>query len=160
MEIDPERFNFIKKEAENFYKGINEIYCPYFNEKVAFNAKGLDHIKFKEWNKTRLVEDQYLRLKFLHLAPEIINKSHTLQEFRESNNLERQKINSRWERRMITVKYYAFVAILNNIRLKIIIKEIDRGRKIFWSLCPHWRQKRNSDGKNKKILHEGDLETQ
>ena len=160
MDIDSEKFNKIKIDAENFYKKVQKIYCPYFQEDIAFNYKGLEHIKFKKWNKTRLIKDQYLRMKFLHLAPEIIKKSHTLQEFRESNNFERQKINSRWERRMMLVKYYAFVAILDNIRLKIIIKEIDRGKKIFWSICPHWKQKRTIDGKNKKILHEGDLETQ
>lgn len=160
MEINPKKFNKIKDKAEKFYKEIQEIYCPYFKEKVAFNSKGLNHIKFKEWNKARLVESQYLRLKFLHLAPEVIKKSHTLQEIRESNNFERQKINSRWERRMMIVRYYAFVAILDNIRLKIIVKEINGGKKFFWSIYPHWRQKRSDDGKNKKILHEGNLEIQ
>jgi hypothetical protein len=160
MEIDLEKFNRTKTEAEDFYKKIREVHCPYFQENIAFNSKGLDHIKFKKWNKTRLIEDQYLRLKFLYLASEIIKKSHTLQEFRESNNFERQKINSRWENRMITVRYYAFVAILKDVRLKIIIKEISGGKKIFWSICPYWRQKRSNDGKNKKILHEGDLEIQ
>ncbi|KKR13750.1 MAG: hypothetical protein UT42_C0039G0005 [Candidatus Falkowbacteria bacterium GW2011_GWA2_39_24] len=160
MEISFEKFTKIKSDAESFYKTIGEVHCPYFNERITFNSKGLDHIKFKEWNKTRLIKDQYLRLKFLCLSPEIIKKSHTLQEFRESNNFERQKINSRWERRIITVKYYAFVAILNNIRLKIIIKEIEGGKKFFWSIYPYWKQRRNYDGRIKKALYEGDLETQ
>ena len=88
MEINAEKFNFIKKDSEEFYKNVKEIYCPYFQEIVAFNSKGLDHIKFKDWNKTRLVEDQFFRLKFLKLAPEIIKKSHTLQEYRETKNFE------------------------------------------------------------------------
>ena len=160
MKIDQEKFKETKLEAERFYKKISEVYCPYFKENISFNAKGLDHIKFKSWNKTRLVKDQYLRLKFLYLAPEVIKKSHTLQEFRETKNFERQKINSRWERRMVGVRYYAFVAILKGIRIKIIIKEIENSRKFFWSIYPYWKQKKDMNGQNKKILYDGDLETQ
>jgi hypothetical protein len=160
MDIDSEQFDSIKKSAEDFYKNVKEVYCPYFQEMVAFNAKGLDHIKFKEWNKTRLAQDQFMRLKFLNLASEIIKKSHTLQEYRELKNFERQKINSRWESRMVTVKYYAFVAIIRSARIKIIIKEIEGGKKFFWSICPYWKQKVNSNGIKQKILHEGDLERQ
>ena len=86
MEIDQEKFKSIKTKAEEFYKKIGEIHCPYFEENISFNAKGLDHIKFKSWNRARLVENQYLRLKFLYLAPKIVKKSHTLQEFRETKN--------------------------------------------------------------------------
>jgi len=160
MQIDPQELSKIKITVERLYKSVGEIYCPYFNENIAFNAKGLDHIKFKEWNKTRIIEDQYLRLKFLHFAPEIIKKSHTLQEFREQNNFERQKINSRWERKMVPVKYYAFIAIIKNVRVKVIVKEIEGGKKNFWSIYPYWKQQKRYDGKTKKALFEGDLETQ
>ena len=160
MKISQEKFNSVKVKAEEFYKKISKVYCPYFQENVSFNAKGLNHIKFKNWNRTRLIEDQYLRLKFLHLAVEVIKKSHTLQEFREAKGFERQKINSRWERRLVEIKYYAFVAILNNVRIKVIIKEAGGGNKFFWSICPFWRQKKDRNGKNKKILYDGDLENQ
>lgn len=160
MEITSEKFARVKDNSEIFYKALSDVHCPYFNDVVAFNAKGLDHIKFKDWNKTRLIGDQYLRFKFLYLAPEIVKKSHTLQEFRSAKNFERQKINSRWERRMMEVKYYAFIAIMSDVRIKIIIKEIEGGKKIFWSICPYWKQKKKHDGKIKKVLHEGDLETQ
>jgi len=160
MEINAEKFAKIKSDAETFYKALGDVHCPYFKEIIAFNTKGLDHIKFKDWNRTRTIEDQYLRLKFFHLVPEVIRKSNTLQEFRETKNLERQKINSRWERRLINVKYYAFVAIIKLVRIKVIVKEIEGSKKIFWSLCPYWKQRKNQGGKNEKILHEGDLETQ
>jgi hypothetical protein len=160
MSVDKEYFNEVKSSAEDLYKKLREIYCPFFDEKISFNAKGLDHIKLKEWNKTRTIEDQYLRLKFLYLVPEIIKKSHTLQEYREQINFERQKINSRWEKRMVKVKYYAFIAILEGVRIKVIIKEINGGSKNFWSIYPFWKQAKGFDGKNKKALFEGDLEIQ
>jgi len=161
MEIDPVKFENVKREAEESYKTIGEVYCSYFKEKVAFNVKGLNHIKLKEWNKARSVVEQYIRLRLLRLAPLVIGESHTLQEFYETNRFERQKINSRWEQRLIRVRYYGFVAIIKNTRIKVIIKEIEGGKKFFWSIIPFWKPKRDEFGnKIKKILHEGDLETQ
>jgi hypothetical protein len=156
-----EKLNEIKEKAEEFYKSIGEIYNPYLKRKISFNAKGLGHIKFKEWQKARLASEQYLRLKFLKVAPEIVSVSHTLQEYKETKCFERQKINSRWEFRMVDVKYYGFVAIIKKLRVKIIIKEIIGGNPYFWSVIPFWKTKNNPIiGEIKKIFHEGDLETQ
>ena len=152
--------NSIKPLAEEEYRKIGEVFCPYLQGKVSFNAKGLDHIKFKDWDKARPVQDQYMRLRLLKIAPEILKKSHTLQEFFEKNRLERQKINSRWEMRMIHVKYYGFVSIVNTHRIKIIVKEIQGGSMFFWSLIPFWKTRKDTAGTNKKILHEGDLEVE
>lgn len=161
MEIEQEKFLKAKKEAEIYYKTIGQIYCPYLNEKIAFNAKGLEHLKFKTRERARTVSDQYIRLKLLKLAPHILSKSHTLQDFFETSEFEDQKINSRWERRFVRVTYYGFIAIINQARIKIIVKEIQGGNKFFWSLIPFWKNnKKNTQGcNNKKILHSGDLQS-
>ena len=156
-EID---FEKIKKYAEEHYRMIGEVFCPYLDDTVSFNAKGLDHIKFKEWDKARNVKDQYVRLRLLRIAPEILKHSHTLQEFFETNRMERRKINSRWEFRLVKIKYYGFVAIVNKHRLKVIIKEIEGGSKFFWSLIPFWKTRPDAANGHKKVLHEGDLETE
>ncbi len=39
-------FEQAKQEAEAVYKSIGAVVCPYLKKKVAFNAKGLEHIKF------------------------------------------------------------------------------------------------------------------
>ncbi len=54
---DEQNFQKVKDEAEEFYKTIGDIKCPYFNEKIAFNAKGLRHLKFKSDQKARLRHD-------------------------------------------------------------------------------------------------------
>lgn len=161
MEIEQGKFLKAKEEAENYYKTIGQIYCPYLKEKISFNTKGLEHLKFKDKNKARIISDQYIRLKLLKLAPHIIEKSNTLQDFFETKKFEQQKINSRWEYRFVKVTYYGFVAIINNARIKIIIKEIEGGNKFFWSLIPFWKNNRKNSGnnfENKKILHAGDME--
>ena len=160
MDINIEKFNKVKAEAEFWYKSVKYIYCPYLKKKVHFNAKGLDHIKFKEWNKTRLVSDQFLRLKFLQLVPTILEKSGTLQEYSETKNFERKKVSSKWGKRLVPVKYYGFIALLKNtIRVKVIVKEVERGQPIFWSIIPFWKNKKNPITREiKKVFHEGDLE--
>lgn len=47
MELDLSAFETVKRNGEELYKSLSEIHCPYFNEKVYFNAKGLEHLKFK-----------------------------------------------------------------------------------------------------------------
>ena len=40
MEVDIEKFNQVKREAEEFYGKIEKVRCPYFCDNVHFNAKG------------------------------------------------------------------------------------------------------------------------
>jgi len=150
-----EDFQKIKSEAEDFYKNIGEVYCPYFKEKIAFNAKGLKHLKFKSDKQARSSKDQYSRLKLIHLAPEVLMQSHTLQGIWQIKRFEAQKTNSRWEHALKEVVYYEFIAVLENVRVKVIIKEVQGGEKHFWSIFPFWEiDKKNS----KRILYSGDIE--
>jgi len=152
---DEEDFQKIKNEAEEFYKTISEVNCPYFKEKIAFNIKGLKHLKFKSDRQARPKKDQYSRLKLIQLAPEVLKQSHTLQGIWQVKRFEVQKTNSRWEHIMKDVIYYEFIAITNNVRIKVIIKEILGGEKHFWSVIPFWGIDKAT---GKRILHSGNLE--
>ena len=48
IQFTEQQFNEIKQKGENFYKTIDQVYCPYFKEKISFNAQGLEHLKFKQ----------------------------------------------------------------------------------------------------------------
>jgi hypothetical protein len=78
--INENIFKNTKEEAKEFYKNIEKVYCPYLKTPVSFNSKGLSHVKMKNRNKSRTKSDQYLRLKFLKLTPNILKKSGTFQE--------------------------------------------------------------------------------
>lgn len=156
------RFNFkeddfekVKMEAEVFYKTIGEVHCPYLKEKICFNAKGLRHLKFKSDKQARPHVDQYARLKLIHLAPQVIKLSHTVQGIWETKKFEAQNVNSRWENVLKTVKFYEFMAVLDNVRIKVIIKEVIGGQKHFWSVIPFWGIDKLT---GKRILHSSDLE--
>ena len=150
-----EDFQKIKSEAEDFYKNIGEIYCPYFKGKIAFNVKGLKHLKFKSDKQARPSKNQYPRLKLIYLAPEVLKQSHTLQGIWRIKRFEAQKTNSRWEHVLKEVVYYEFIAVLENVRVKVIIKEVQGRQKHFWSIFPFWGIDKK---KSKRILHSGDLE--
>jgi hypothetical protein len=149
-----EEFDVLKASAEEGYKKIGEIQCPFLNDRVAFNAMGLDHVKLKSWNHARTEMDQFMRLKLLHLAPEVIRKSHTLQGIEEGNRMERVKIHGRWESRVIHVSYHEFISVLKGYRVRVIVKKIDNGPYYFWSIIPYWKQ-----GALKRQLFSGDPET-
>lgn len=57
---------------------------------------------------------------------------------------------------MIGVNYYEFVAILNDMRVKVIVKEVSGGEKYFWSIYPFWRAGKND---SKRLLFSGNPET-
>ena len=148
-------FEAVREKAEAFYATIDTVRCPYFQSKVAFNAKGIRHLKFKSDEVARSREDQYSRLKLVHLAPEVLKLSKTVQGIWNTQCLEIQKTNSRWERSLKNVTFYEFMAVLNNVRVKVIVKEVLGGEKHFWSVIPFWGIDKD---KSKRSLHSGDLE--
>ena len=126
MEIDLGKLERVKKSSEEEYKKTGSIFCPYLKKNVAFNARGLEHIKFKGRNKARSKEDQYVRLRCLPLAEKIIALSHTLQGFQERNELVNVKRN-KWTHEMQSVAYYEFIAVIQDVRVRVIIKQIKGG---------------------------------
>lgn len=153
--FDNKEFLKVRKDAESFYGSIGLVRCPYFGEVIVFNAKGLRHLKFKSDKQARTHKEQYPRLKLLYLAPEVLRKSHTLQGIWETRLLEMQKTNNRWERVMKNVTFYEFIAVLDNVRVKVIAKQVESGEKYFWSVIPYW----GIDKENRRrILHSGNPE--
>jgi len=47
------------------------------------------------------------------------------------------------------------VAVVEKVRIKIIVKEVIGGQKIFWSVIPFWRMYEYT---NERKLHDGDIE--
>lgn len=155
MNIDSEKFNEIVTKGETSYKDFQAVRCPYFGETVHFNAHGLEHLKFKRRGRARSVHDQYMRFKLLNLAPEVLTLSKTVQGIWHTKHFERVRIHSRTDTVLKDVSYYEFIAVLNQVRVKVVVKQIDGGQKFFWSIIPFWGI--NKETKNRKI-HGGNPE--
>ena len=91
----------------------------------------------------------------MRFAPEVLKKSHTVQGIWKVKRFETQKTNNRWEHILKDVTYYEFIAVLESIRIKVIVKEVLGGEKHFWSVIPFWGIDKVA---RKRILHSGDLE--
>lgn len=152
MNLDITNFDAVKDKGENFYKILGDIYCPYLRRKVSFNTQGLEHLKFKRRDRARSIADQYMRFKLIHLAPEILKSSHTLQGILETKKFERIRINNRTDHILKPVNYYEFISVIKRNRVKVIVKQIDSGEVFFWSLIPFWRMNENTMN---RILHDG-----
>ncbi len=152
---DEADFEKVRIEAEQFYATVDKVRCPYFGGDIAFNAKGLRHLKFKSDSQARPHKDQYSRLKLIHYAPEVLRLSKTVQGIWLVKRFEEQKTNSRWERVMKEVSYYEFIAVLDSIRIKVIVKEVMGGEKHFWSVIPFWGIDKST---SRRILHSGNPE--
>ncbi len=152
IEFTAQQFKEVKEKGEELYKSLGEVFCPYLKEKVSFGAQGLEHLKFKRREKARLEKDQYMRFKLLHLAPEILKSSHTVQGLLETKRLERIRTNSRTDTVLKPVTYYEFIAVLKRNRVRIIVKQIENGQKFFWSIVPFWGMNIET---MRRILHDG-----
>jgi hypothetical protein len=159
MNFTVDKFNEIKKEAEEFYNVLDSVYSPYFKENIHFNSKGFEHLIFKTWNRTRPIDDQFSRLRHLKLAPVVISQSKTLQGIWSTKKFERtKKKDGSWQQILKETTYYEFIAVMEShgsmIRVKIIVKQIAGGEKFFLSIIPFW----GVDTRGERIMHSGDPE--
>lgn len=151
LEFSDPQFEEVRRQAEEQYQRVGKIRCPYFQEPVHFGTDGLRHLLFKTWNRGRPRQVQFMRLRHLGAAPEIIRQSRTVQGILETQEWERRKRHGRWERSLQPVTYYEFVAVLAGRRFKVIVKQVPGGERRFWSLIPHWRQ----SPIGQRFLHDG-----
>ncbi len=145
MTISAENFDFVKSQGEELYKSFAPVKCPYFNDLVYFNAQGLEHLKFKRGGVERLQEDQYMRFKLLHIAPLIIKLSRTVQGVMSTNAFERVAKNGKNQWEMRQVMFYEFIAVIDNIRVRIVVKRVGNGNFIFWSVIPYWKNSKQGE---------------
>jgi hypothetical protein len=154
MAPEIENFEEVKLKGEAFYKTIEPTYCPYLQQKVHFNAEGLEHLKFKRRRMARPRQDQYMRFKLLRLAPEVLTNSKTVQGIWETKEFITVRTHSRNEQVLKPVTYYEFIAVIKQVRIKIIIRKIHEATPMFWSIIPFWGV--NPLSKMKK-LHSGNV---
>ncbi len=143
----PESFKEVKDKAEESYSNFGEVWCPYLQEKIVFNAKGKEHLKFKAKYRARSNLDQYVRFQLLKYAPEVIKKSHTVQGLSRTRSFEVMRSNHKNEQILVDVAYFEFVAIVaEKTRVRIVVKQIGSSQPYFWSIIPFWK-KSPADGR-------------
>lgn len=152
---DEKDFDEVVRKTEESYATVGEVRCPYFGDKVAFNTAGLKHLKFKSNQVARPRSEQYARLKLLTFAPQVLSLSRTVQGIWETKHFERIRMHSRTDTILKPVSYYEFIAVLDNVRVKVIVKQIESGQRFFWSIIPYWKI---DSANSRRVLHSGNPE--
>lgn len=153
--ISTKLFERVRSEAEKWYRTLPCVKCPYLNDEIKFNVKGLDHIKSKDWNKSRSRKDQYARLKFIKLVPKILETTTTLQGYKVDEFYVRKKNWGSWGDVLNKVYYYEFIHVhKEKVRLKIIVRKDGEGDYYFYSIIPFWKM----DALKRRVLTDGDPE--
>ena len=151
-----EEFNILKSSQEEWYRTVGEVSCGYFpGEKIRFNAKGLEHLKFKTKNHARPVGEQYIRFKLLRLTTQVIKLSRTVQGISQELVWELVRSNQRNDRCLVSATFYEFIAVIGKVRVKVIVKQVENGPKYFWSIIPSWK----TDPGGKRRVHTGNPES-
>lgn len=121
-----------KIEARAFFSNHPVIDCPAFpDEKVHLNAKGLNHLFYKGSRSGRDVSQVRVRVGLLSRAVKILS---TMPYFQEERILEVDGVE---------VKYWSFEAVIDEKRLKVIVRQVGSGFKHLWSLVPSWTRSNN-----------------
>lgn len=120
-----------KDKIRLIFRQTKEISCPAFNgEKIVFNAKGINHLIYKGNRSRRDRARIQTNFRLLPRAIKILQSSVFFQE------------ESFYERNGRIYRFWAFEAVVDNRRIKVIVRQIGKSRKHFWSVIPAWRKNR------------------
>ncbi len=141
MKHDIEKYEATKTQADNIYKKVGSIKSPALGETVFFTSEGFNHLMFKGKSE-RTKNDQMTKFKILPAGIKIIKKSTTFQEYAEFLIEVTRKKKIRGKRRTVKenvlAKYWCFIAIMDGLKVKTIVRQVGTGKKHFWSVVPNW----------------------
>ena len=124
------------------FKRAKEISCPAFNnEKIYFNAKGINHLIYKGNRSRRDTNRIHTNIRLLPRAIKLLSRSTFWQE------------ESCYIADNTSCKFWALEAVVDDRRIKVIVRQLGNGKKHFWSVIPAWRKDRFGiiNAKSKKL---------
>src|SRR3989344_3639086 len=115
-------YNKTKGIARSIYKKIIKVVCPILDgEEIHFNATGFGHLIRKL--KIRSRNEQKRRFRLIPFAKKIILESTTIEDYREKK-AKKGKV----------VKEWALVHAFGILTIKLIIRQVGKGNKHFYSI--------------------------
>ncbi len=109
-------YEAVKKEAKEFYDKIGRVWCPAFNDYVAFRKAGFRHLSWKG-GVFRFKGEQRRRFAVLPSAVDILQKKNSEPVYKKEGNAE----------------FWAFTGQQDEATVRVIIRQINGGEKHFFS---------------------------
>lgn len=146
-EWDQENYEELKSKAELLYRSIGKVRCPALKAEITFNSDGFHHLRYDGSRAERNKKVQMFKFIFLEKAIDVLSKSTTIQEYRNST-CPVGKPNKNGFREIKTVEWFGFTAVTSfskHIRIKVIVRRVggSNGQYHFWSVMPFWALSNN-----------------
>lgn len=120
-----------KNQIRKIFDSSKAVSCPAFSgERIVFNAKGINHLIYKG-NRSRREEARILTN--IRLLPGAIKVLKLMPYWQEESGYIKEEV---------SYKFWTFEAVVDDRRIKVIVRQIGNGRKHFWSVIPAWRRDR------------------
>ena len=121
----------LKDQIQKIFHQNKDIVCPAFpNEKIILNAKGINHLIYKGGRSRREKSRILTNIRLLPSAMKVLKLMPLWQE------------ESSYTRDKVQFKFWCFEGVVDNRRIKVIVRQVGKGRKHFWSVIPAWRKDR------------------
>ena len=156
--FDQEKYAKAKSVAVRFFEKNRKIHSICLGD-IYLNSDGFMHLIWKKKAKKhkRNLTNQVKRFYLLPYIKPILKGMKYYQEYMENLEKIRLKKNKVAVFESKLVRYWAFVAVINNkIRIKVVLRKIGNGNIHFWSIIPIWKTKEYKDVKIVS-LHKGNL---
>lgn len=114
------------------------MYCPALDEKVHFTAEGFNHLVFSRKKVQRDHSVQVARFRLLESAIRLIGLTSTHQEFEETNKSMEVKWQKKRMIRSVPIRYWGIIAIVQNRKIRVVLRKVGTGNIHFWSVMPDW----------------------
>ena len=124
------------KKQRKFYKKIGSIYCPILDAKVSFSSEGFNHLLYHSYNRPRKLSEQFMKLKCLQYAPEVIKKCSLIAPARNI----RKKKKGKWKK---GIQYELVYSISKRKKIRVIVEKLGKGSHKFLSVMPHDRRSKH-----------------
>lgn len=136
--MEQSSFEQLKIKTKQFYDTIGAIYCTALNAKVHFTSEGFNHLRYSKKTE-RTLDAQEAKLKLVPQGKILIETTTTIQEYCDGLEMICRKKYKKMVTESLMVQYWGFIGIINGVRLKVVVRRVDNGRYMFWSVMPLWR---------------------
>src|SRR3990167_9251140 len=114
-----------KDKIRKIFDKTKSVLCPAFdNGEIIFNAKGINHLLFKGNRSQRDSKRIETNIRLLPRAIYLLQNATFWQE------------ESTYEKDGKHYRHWAFEAIVEDRRIKVIVRQVGNGNKHFWSVIP------------------------
>jgi hypothetical protein len=120
----------LKKKQKALYSSIISVFCPILNDTIFFNSDGFNHLLYQSNRKPRNIGEQFMKLRCLPHAPEVITKCAVITDTRKIT----RKVKGVYKS---GVRYELVHEVEKDIKIRVVVEKIGTGKHKFLSIMPH-----------------------